>query len=262
MKRAYTSLRGRRQASVVDAENNAKMAKVPQILRSGIVEDVYTIDNTRGIPSGVYTLYTVRLAPLGQWIQNVPAMSLGGHYNETFKVPNYGPNNPDMQTPPADVQNCEETPYVVGQPVIVGFLNGSQLNPIILGPAPTPWGNSKQTAANYPMKWARHQGTEWWVDKDGNAEIDVKAGGTLTVKIGGVILCKISGGEVDLGSDSSIEPTIMGDAFKNYIENTLLTALNSHVHTGVQGGPGMSGTPAASFTNPPSSVYTTVAKVK
>lgn len=257
MKRPYTTLRGRRQASVVDAENNATLTKVPQVLRSGIIEDVYTIDNTRGIPFGVYTLYTVRLAPLGQWIQNVPAMNLGGHYNETFKVPNYGPNNPDMQAPPADVQNCEETPYVVGQPVIVGFLNGSHLNPIILGPAPTPWGNSKQTTANYPMKWARHQGTEWWVDKNGNAEVDVKSGGTLTVKIGGAILCKISGGEIDLGGDSGLEPTVLGTTLQNFL-NTQFGA-SGHTHSGVTTGPGTSGPPVA-VTVP--TITTTVAKVK
>lgn len=270
MRKPFSPIGNRRSSAVVDTQNNDFYQRVPYTLRTGVIEDVYTIDNKDGIPFGLYTLYTVRLAPAGQWIENVPAMEWGGHYNNNIQVPNFGPDNPDMQPPPADIQNCDENPYIVGQPVIIGFLSGSQMNPIILGPAPTPYMNSKQTKIAYPIRWGRHQGTEWSVDKDGNVEVDIKSGETLTIKVGGSVLCKISGGEVDLGSDSDtdLQSTIMGKYFKTYIEDTLIQMINSHTHlagTLVAGSTpvtGVSGSPVSPTSNPPSNIYTTVAKVK
>lgn len=270
MKNVNSPIGGRLQASVVDTINDRTRSKVPDALRSAVIEDVYTVDNPKATPYGAYTLYTIRIAPNGVVADNVPALGVGGHYNNEYNLPNYGPKNPNMQTPPRSVQNGEETPYVVGQPVVVGFLSGGRLNPIILGPAPTPYGNSKQTAANYPMKWGRHQGTEWWIDKTGNAEIDFPATANLTIKVNGSVLCTVKNGEVDLGGISGIEPTIMGAQFDNYIKNTVLNMLNSHTHAAgtlvaPSGGgtvTGITGSPSSTAGNPPSEVYTTVVKVK
>ena len=215
------------QAAVVDSANRMQGQQLSQSLKLGIIEDYYTVDNTDTTisPQGAYTMYCVRLFPYGQPLYNVMPLMPGGHINSNVNIPGYGANNSSHTVPLASVQNVEETPYVVGQLVLVGFINGSTMNPIILGSVPCIQAASGQTTAKYPKKYGSFQGTNWSIDNTGNVELDVNSASSIKVTCGGSTLFVVKNGELDLGgdsSDTSMQPALLG--------TNLVTWLNNHTH--------------------------------
>jgi len=231
-----------RQSAVVNGTNSSSENAYMSGTHHGIIADVTTVDNARnvGTPYGVYTLYTIKLAPSGQMLYNVPAMSWGGHYlrSDTSlmrKLPLYSIQSL-VSDPPDGVQNTDETPYVIDQPVIVTFIQGHEMSPIILGPMHCMRGGSGQKSAEYPKKSGSFQGANWSINKTGSAELDLPTTQNLTIKVNGKILCYITDGVVDLGANdpadgtAGTQRTILGDAFKSYM-TSLISTLNSHTHT-------------------------------
>ena len=267
MKSPYSMTGNRKQASIVDAMN--EIAKIP--IKNGpyqaIIADVYAVDNSKGAPYGVYTLYTIRLAPYGQIIKNVPALTRGGHYTSTrFEeygkvLPNYG-ITPSVSRPGDNVQNVEETPYVIDQPVLVEFINGSNFKPVIIGALPCIDGEVGQITADYPKKYGSFQGTSWSIDKTGEVALNIPTTATITIKVGGNILCYLKNGEIDLGSDNSgadLQPTILGDKLKQFLDG-VFSSMSGHTHSGVSTGGGVTGPPIG--VTVPNDMETSVVKVK
>ncbi len=255
-------------SSVIDSINLSSKNRYSQPLRLGIVADVYTVDNTDDIvsPQGAYTLYSIRLNPGGHPIENVPAVMMGGHLNSSINFPGYGDTVTNTPQPPISVQNIDETPYFVGQYVLLAFINGSILNPVIIGGLPVSSSlipdQIGQTKADYPKKYGQFQGTKWSIDKNGNTELDIPITSTVTIKFGGNILCYLKNGEIDLGSDNSsvdLQPTILGDKLKQFLDS-VFSSLSGHTHSGVSTGMGTSGPPLG--VTVPSDMETTVVKVK
>jgi len=157
----------------------------------------------------------------------------------------------------------EETPYVINQPVLVGFLQDDETNPIILGPLPCVQGGSGQTEADYPKKYGSFQGASWSIDKNGAAEIDFPLAQSLTIKIGGNVLCYIKDGEVDLGApngDPTLKTTVLGSVLKTFLDSVF--GAGGHTHAA-----GTIPAPSGSVTGPPVGITvtpfeTTVVKVK
>lgn len=273
MESPYAPSGNMHQSSVVDSINEEKFNRLPSAVWLGIIQDVYTVDNTNITnlnPSGAYTLYSVELSPLGIILQNVPAAMLGGHLNtQISSMTGRTPINNQLSgipTPPNDVQNIEETPYVIGQPVLIVFIGNSKFNPIIVGalpvPAPTNGATIGQTTANYPRKYGSFQGASWFIDKTGNGEIDFPASSSLTIRIGGQIFCIIRNGEVDLGGDNAgTQPTILGDVLNTYLSN-FASSFTSHVHNIILPTPGSPTTPPLVPQPAPSGIETTVVRVK
>jgi len=261
----------RRQSSVIDATNDLSMARVRNGFHHGAIVDVYTIDNPKnmGVPFGVYTLYSVRLAPSGQIVRNVPALSFGGHFLSSTvsawnNLPNYGVTS-EVSAPSNSIQNVEETPYVINQPVLVGFLQDKDVNPIILGPAPCIEGGSGQTTSEYPKKYGFFQGTSWSIDKSGAVELDVTNGQNLTIKVAGNTLCYITNGVVNLGGSSAADTTVLGPALMTYLNTTLKGWIDNHMHTSASAGSQTSTPTTAPATPDPfptaSGIETTIVKV-
>lgn len=253
----YSLFGSRKQSSVNDAENfNEHMSK-PTGLKLGVIIDVFTSDNPKNVPgisSGAqgYVTYNIELTPDGVIVENVPAMMTGGKVVSGIAIdPNYPPNVPNT-----DIQNTEETPFIIGQPVIVGFLNNSHLNPFILGPISFQLNNGTQSFSEYPQKTASWQGTNWKIDKNGFPTVNLVASGILRVQLNGLDLVTVNGATntVDIGNGG--EPGVLG--------NTLVAYLNSHTHA-----PGTfsnGGGPVVGFSGPPvqdsSGVKTTILKVQ
>jgi hypothetical protein len=275
----YSPENNRKQSLIHDTESSGDIMPTPLPLKYGIIYDVSTLDNVSisqpgsTLPNfpGAYLVYTVKLTPNGVFLRNVPAMMTGGHVQSNFNAPNASP---------LPQQNTEETPFVIGQPVIIGFVNNSNFNPIILGPVAcqmnastssatgaAPFPLAPQTSEIYPQKQGIFQGTEWSIDKAGNTTLNIAAKSQFTLQIGGttIVTAKPSsdsdGYELDFGLSGDTEPTILGNALVTYL-NTLVTAFNNHTHISAVSGsptsaPGTS-TPPESFTNPPTSGSTTV----
>lgn len=273
MESPYSSDGNIKQSSVVDSINEEKFNRLPSAVWMGVIQDIYTIDNTaipNINPSGAYTLYSVELSPLGIILQNVPAAMLGGHLNpqpSTMTGRRLVNNQltPGMDTPPSSVQNIEETPYVIGQPVLIVFIGNSKFNPVIVGglPVPSPINGATigQTNADYPRKYGSFQGTSWFIDKTGNAEMDLPSSASLTIRIGGQIFCVIRNGEVDLGGDNAAtQPTILGNVLNSYLTNFVNTVYNLHTHASVTS----LGIPSPPIPTgvAPSGIETTVVRVK
>jgi hypothetical protein len=233
----------------------------------GIISAVYTIDSTsenKGIPYGVFTLYDIRVAPSGQLLRNVPTMMEGGHYTTVDstvweRLPNYA-GIPNVSSPLDSIQNVEETPYVINQPVIVMFLGNNEGNPIIIGPAPCASSGSGQTTADYPKKYGSFQGASWSIDKNGAVELDVPTSQDLTIKIAGNTLCYITNGTVHLGGAGAGDTSILGPALVSYLNSTLTGWLDLHTHTSAAPGSPTS-TPITYPAPTASSIETTVVKV-
>src|ERR1700722_2113239 len=124
MTEIYTASGNRKQSSVYDAELYKRIMDKTPPLRFGVVENVYTGDNQLNLPgissgSQGYITYDVKIAPQGIVIKQVPAMSTGGHIIN-IDTPN---------GPPMSQQNTEEYPFVIGQPVLEGFINESNFIP-------------------------------------------------------------------------------------------------------------------------------------
>jgi hypothetical protein len=230
-------------------------------LTTGIVIDVYAIDrsdsdgNLLNLP-GTYMTYTVQLSATGVLMKNVPALMTGGHYQYSNNTPNavnfaYGGDIP--------YQNTEETPLIPGQPVLIGFINGSNQNPVIIGVAPcqlnattasttgaAPFPLDPQTAGNpmlldpstgrssgantYPQKQGIFQGTSWKIDKSGNPTMNIITGGKLKIEVNGVPFVTVDGtsNTVDIGT--GVEPGVLGNTLNTYLTNFITTIFNLHTH--------------------------------
>jgi len=242
-----------RQSALVNAVNDPIYSKIVGGHYHGIICKVHTIDGTsdKGIPYGSYTLYDVRLSPTGQIFYNVPDVGAGGHYTSTDtdlweSLPNFSVN-PGVDKPSDSVQNTDETPYVIYQPVLVGFLKGNELTPIILGPLRSIKGGAGQTTAEYPKKYGSFQGAEWSIDKNGAVSLDVPATQDITIKVGGNVLCYIKDGEVDLGGSSGLELTALGETLQGFLDGVFDSVLG-HTHTSAA--PGNPTTPPVGVTVP------------
>lgn len=259
MKDIYSPFGNRKQASVHDAENPYEHHKMSAPFRLGIVSDVFTSDspfNLPGISGGAqgYITYNVKLTPEGVVVKNIPAMMTGGHMPNGMSIDPSFPPNVNVNGP----QNTEETPLLIGQPVIVGFFNNSPLNGFIVGPISCQYNAGSQSAAEYPKKSQSWQGTTWWTDKNGNKEVDFPSTGTYIIKMGGQVLVELKNGEIDLGAasgDSSLQPTILGNALNAYLTNFITSIFNVHTHASPIAPPVPLGTP-------PSGIKTTIVKVK
>lgn len=69
-----------------------------------------------------------------------------------------------------------------GDRVLVGFIQGSQEQPVIVGVLPHPATKYGGKRSDGRKRFGTHQGTSWVVDKDGNLEVSLKADDKLTVK--------------------------------------------------------------------------------
>jgi hypothetical protein len=199
----------RKQASVSDAEHIKNIMVMPPALKFGRIKDVYAFDNPKN-KVGKYTTYVVILSPEGIVAEDVPSCYGGGHYQDNI--------TPTTNT----LQNTEETSLVIGQPVLVGFVNNSNLNPVIICPVGCQVNNGAQTTAQYPQKSGSFQGLKWNVDNAGNPKVTVPASGNLTVLVGGTVLLTIQNGLVQIGN--GVDVGVLG--------NALVAYLNTHTHTG------------------------------
>ena len=259
------------QASILDANNETRFNKLSSPIMLGIIQDVYTVDNTtipNINPQGAYTLYSVELSPLGTMIQNVPAVMFGGHMvippdNTSGRTP-VNVQLSGIETPPNSVQNIEETPYVIGQPVLVAFIGSNRFNAVIIGGIPVSTNINGatigQTTADYPRKYGSFQGASWSIDNTGNPSLDIPSTGTLTITVGGQVFCTISNGTVNIGGDTGMQPTILGDALNTYLTNFINT-YNTHTHLFPATGGAPTSQPVIPATGP-SGIETTVAMVK
>jgi hypothetical protein len=259
---------------------------------AGTIIDVLAVDRTDSegnllnLP-GTYLTYTVQLAPTGVVIQDVPTLMSGGHTKFFTNT---------SASPALTFQNSEETPYVIGQPVIIGFLNGSSFNPIILGSAscqmnattmsddgedpfpldPQTMGNGAKpgdppqldptTGASsgdniYPQKQGIFQGTSWKIDKNGNPTVNIITNGKLMVQVNGVPFITVDGENnlVDIGTGA--EFGIMGETLKNFLTNFINNEFNTHTHVSVTS-IGIPTPPVVPATPPGSNILTTVLKVE
>jgi hypothetical protein len=259
-----------KSSGIVDGVNRMIAQSNLTAIKIGVIEDVLTIDNPSALPTAAYTMYNVRVSPQGQLIRNVPSVSHGGHFNTTVlldptRAPNYQQATA-FQAPPDSVQNIDETPYVIGQPVILCFVNGSNLNAIILGALPCIFGGVGQNTADYPKKYGSFQGTQWSIDKNGNPSLNIVTDGILNVQVNGVDFLQVNGstntvnlgtgtsGTVNIG-EGSVQPTVLGTTLDSYLSGALSTWLNTHTH--VSASPGVDTGPAsASLTGPAPTVPT------
>ncbi len=238
MRDIYSPNGDREQASVNDGFNATEFSGTSYTLRFGVISEVFTADNPKNVPGNGngrqgYLVYTVKLSPNGVVVKNVPAMSTGGHYSTGNRdTPNAGP---------LDEQNTDETPYVIGQPVIIGFVNGSNFNPIILGPGSCQHNAGSQTMAQYPQKSEVFQGHSRIVDKDGSEAIILPVTGLYTIKVGTITLLTIENGLVQIGNGT--EAGVLGNSLRTYLEN----------HTHAAGTFSNSGGPVVGFSGAPNS---------
>ncbi len=234
--KTFTAFGNKNQASVMDTQNIAQTVASPYPLRFGVIVDVYTPDDKRNI-TGSYTMYSVALTPSGQIIRNVPTSMCSGHNDWFDKVPQNA--LPEGAQLPIDTQNSEETPYKVGQPVLIGFVSASYMNPIIICPASSILNSSSQTKDNYPQKTGSFQGLTWSVDKTGNPSMVIPQTGNLTIYVGSNdpanLLLTISAGSVIIGPTATSQPGVLGDALKSFLDN-VFNGTTGHTHTNGNGG--------------------------
>ena len=129
-----------------------------------------------------------------------------------------------------------EVDLLPGQKVVVGFLGGDLNRPYIQGAFP----GHATTVARVESDGARVRikanGAEVMIDNNGNISCVPKSGAELTLA------------------------GALGDAgLKKLIHEGFISAFNSHTHTGVTTGPGVSGTPSTAITT---SVATITTKAK
>lgn len=150
----------------------------------GVVKAVYAKDNTANLTGGKYTTYQVEcyFPDTGyKAVLNSQARYLGNGGNGTI---------------------AKETPLLVGQPVLVGFIGADPNNPVILGVLPdASLENSvSQEQAEHPQQTQSVNGVVFQVDKDGNYSIQIPAGKTITIqdRNGATLLKVTEGGTVSL----------------------------------------------------------------
>jgi hypothetical protein len=240
----YSPSGNRKQSAVNSAEDIKSIMGNSPSNRFGVIIAVHTFDDPVNIPGTVtgsqgYITYDVKLSPQGIVIQNVPARtSASGHV-----IDNNTPN-----AAPLTQQNTEEYPLGIGQPVEISFINGSNFNPIIEGPAPCQYNAGSQSASEYPQIRSVFQGSSDIRDKNGNRTINLVSGGTLTIEVNGVPFLTIDGATGKLVIGNGSHPGVLGDA--------LISFLSGHVHSGVQTGSGFSGASPTSTAGIESSFYT------
>jgi hypothetical protein len=296
----YSPFGDRQSAAIHDTGESSAFGNSPGYLVAGTVSGITSVDlqdsqgRLQNIP-GTYLTYTVKLAPRGVFIHDVPAMMSGGHTR--CKTTTLASNE-------LGHQNTEETPYVIGQPVLVGFVNGSNFNPVILGPLAcqlnaatvSPDGSENfpldpQTCGTkisldpatgassgdhvYPQKQGIFQGTSWKIDKNGNPTVNIKASGRLNVQINGVPFVTIDGASntVDLGATAdhvnlgeAIESTVLGTTLKDYLADFITNTFNKHTHASCTTAAGVSpaaipSPPTPTGTEPTDAILTSVVKV-
>lgn len=291
----YSPNGNRKQASIHGIKEALELLPPPPGLVTGVITDVYCVDreDSSGNPlnfPGTYLTYTVKIAPTGVFIHNVPVMDMSSGHTK-FRM------NTDASNSLSN-QNTEETPLSIGQPVIIGFLFGSGINPIILGAAPcqmnastmsstgeAPFLLDPQTAGNganpgdppsldpetgassgdniYPQKQGSFQGTTWKIDKNGNPTVNIVTNGTLKVEVNGTPFITVDGENnlVDIGT--GIEFGVLGNTLQTFL-STLETWLDSHTH--ISAAPTIPTGPASAAPTGPSptppTITTTVLKVE
>jgi hypothetical protein len=260
MEDVYTPFGHREQSSVNAARNITDHFKLASPFRLGMVIGVYTSDNPLNVPgiagtSQGYLVYDVEVTPEGVVLEKIPAAMSGGHVTGTSVDPVFSPATPSMA-----IQNTEETPFVIGQPVVVGFINNSPLNGFILCPIACQFNAGSQTAAQYPQKFESWQGTTRTIDKNGTVTYNIVSNQKFIVEVNGTTFLTVDGSTntVDIGNGS--EPGVLGATLTTYLNTTLNHWLSSHVHSGVSTGMGFSGAPLVS--PPTASIETTVLKVQ
>lgn len=206
----------------------------PQLPVLGEVTAIYPKDHPQN-PTGKITLYQVK------GLLQEPAMPVTIGNN----VPYAGQS--------AGFDHEKESPLVVGQRVIVLFLEGDPQRPVILdtfpyvGPKSTPV--AAQTNDEAPQERAIANGVDVVTTKDGDTTLTLAEDRSLTVKdsSGSVVikLLKSGGGDyvVYLGGDSSLQ---------RLIDERAAAIFNGHVHhyLGDSGIPQVSGPPADDATTP------------
>jgi hypothetical protein len=252
----YSPDGNRKQSIIAEVSRQSEILPLPMALMAGMITDIYSVDraNSAGellnVP-GAYLTYTVKLSPTGVFIHNVPSMCSASGHTKAF-VNTLASND-------LGHQNTEDSPHFLGQPVIIGFINGSNFNPIILGPAPCqmnattmgPGGGDTvldpQTAgANlnldpttgasdgdniYPQRQGSFQGSTWKLDKKGNVTLNIVSNGKLNVQVNGVPFITVDGSNntVDIGTGA--EPGVLGNTLQNFL-NQVFSSLTGHTHTG------------------------------
>jgi hypothetical protein len=227
----YSPTGHRHQSAVNDAKSITEHFRLSSPFRLGVVIGVFTSDNPLNPPgitgsSQGYIVYDVELTPEGIVLEKIPAGMTGGHVTGASVDPVYPPNTPPMAT-----QNTSEDPFVIGQPVVVGFINNSPLNGFVLCPLSCPFNAGSQSAAQYPQKFWSHQGTTRTVDKNGTVTYNVVSNQKFKIEINGTPLCTVNGATntVDIGNGS--QPGVLGTALQNFL-NTVFDAILGHTHTG------------------------------
>lgn len=121
-----------------------------------------------------------------------------------------------------------------------------------------------------PLQWLYQQatsgavgGTSFGLDRSGNVTVSGGPIATLTVKFGGATLTINASGqaELDLPGTETLNITQGGGSPTDFLAlvSKLVTAFNSHVHTGVQSGGSNTGTPSSSWSS--STIDSTAIKI-
>lgn len=114
-----------------------------------------------------------------------------------------------------------EDPLVVGQYVIVLFLEGDPNRPVIVGSYLSHDTAVAQTAAEHPHTRIVRRGLNLTVDKDGSGDVQIAAGRAVRVlNSAGTVLFRVTdAGDVELGGSSGINTLLL---------STLVAWLNSN----------------------------------
>jgi hypothetical protein len=150
--------------------------------------------------------------------------------------------------------NASEDPLLVGQYVVVAFLEGDPNRPYIQGIWFDQETNVAGLSADYPTVRHERNGTIATIDKGGNVEVRLASQKSFKlVDSNGVVIFQLvhSGGqyEVHLGGSVDLRPLIT---------DALIAQYDAHVHTGGTLGGGFTGVPTALLVG----VSTTIAKAK
>lgn len=247
-KKLTSSFATRKQSAVADAEYKKHQMEMPSTLKFGRITRVNQTNDTAHNKVGAYITYDVILSPNGVTIQDVPSCV----NNSSQVIDRITPSAPALTT-----INYEETPFILGQPVLVGFVNGSNLNPVILMACPSQFAPS-QTSTQYPQKTESWQGTTRVIDKSGNVTYNIVSNQKFKIQINGTTLATVDGtnNTVDIGT--GVEFGVLGNTLQTFL-NSVFNAVSGHTHSGVTTGVGVTGPPVA-ITVP--TVTTTVLKVQ
>lgn len=138
----------------------------------------------------------------------------------------------------------------LGSKVVVIFEGGSLNSPVVIGEVSSP--TNMPTLEDEHYGFVDHHSNSFQVTADGTILIESFTGQKLIVSASGKTV--IISNEIELGA-SGLQPVVLGDNLKSWINDILKTWLDNHTHPGV-------GTPSSQFTPSDSNLYSTKNKTQ